>query len=114
MGIFSPSGAGQTGGSGSSIEVTNPLITNVSVPLAATEVAIALPANTKRFLIRARKVSNAYPQIQLAYISGDSGTIYLTVPGGAYYSEGEIDAPSLTLYIQSNTPATIIEIVSWT
>lgn len=114
MGIFSPSGAGQAGSSGSSLEVTNPLVTNVSVPLAATEVPITFPANTKRFLIKARKVGDVYPVTQVSYISGNSGTIFLTIPGGAFYTEGEIAASSLTIYIQSNLPTTTIEVVSWT
>lgn len=87
---------------------TAPVIYNKSVPMAATEVSQALTSGTKRFTIRVRGIA----KLQLAFVSGESGTNFLTIPVGTSYSEDSLDF-SGTLYFQTNKAAQTVEIVEW-
>lgn len=81
-------------------------IYNISVVNADTEYSQALPANTKRFLLRSR---NGY-QLKLSYDSGESGTLFVTLNGGCVYED--INFYSLqTLYFQSPVAGGIVEVV---
>lgn len=92
--------------------VTTPTITNTTIALANTEETFSLPAGTKRFLLKTRTPN---VKMQLSYVSGQSGTTYLTILPGTYYLEDGVDAgASLTLYIQSNKDSTVVELLSWT
>ena len=91
--------------------VNTPSIQNVTITLAATEETITLPAGTRRFMIKTR-TENA--KMQISYVSGESGTQYLTLIPGAVYKEDGIDAAaSVSLYVQSNKASTVVELVSW-
>ena len=76
---------------------------------AVTEYSQALPANTRKFLVRCR---GAYT-IHVCFTSGESGTKYVTVPSGQTYWEDQINAVSLTLYVQCTTAAQVCEIIAW-
>lgn len=89
----------------------NPLVANVSIPTANTEVSYALPAGTKKFYIKLREGSAS---IKLAYVAGTSGTTYVTVHRGNWYGEEALDVPATTLYFQADVASQIAEIVSWT
>lgn len=90
------------------LEAVTPTIYNVSVLLANTEVSQTLTNNTKSFLIRVRGASN----LKLAFILGDSGINYITVPAGAnYYADGLNF--SGTLYFQTTKASQIVEILEW-
>lgn len=53
-------------------------------------------------------------KLKLAYVSGNSGTLYVTVNPGCHYGEGDIFPPSaLTLYLQTTLSGQVAEIVSW-
>lgn len=92
------------------VTVSIPVINNVSMPLAATEYSFTIPAGTKRFTIKLRE--NA--QLQVAYISGGSGSNYLLVPVGCEYSEQNLDLSSgLPLYFQANKNTQVLEIILW-
>jgi len=86
---------------------TNPTVTNLTVPLANTEVSVALVA-VKKLSIRCRGTS----VIQYAYILGDSGVLYLTIPRG---KSEEIDGINFTgtLYLQTSEAAQVVEISQW-
>lgn len=87
---------------------TTPTIFNVSVVAAASEVSQALPANCKRFIIKARGNS----KLQLAYSSGQSGTTYVTIPAGAVFEDTSFYT-SQTLYFQSSKAGETVEITAY-
>lgn len=89
-----------------------PNIINLNMGLANTELSQILPNNTKKFLIRSRVKSI----LKLAYEVNDTNTgPWITIPKGANYTEENLNlSSSLTLYIQSNTPSHMVEIVYWT
>lgn len=99
----------ETGTGGFDPAVQNPSIQNVLVAIADTEEAIALPANTKKFELKARGTS----KLQVAYVSGQSGTTYHTIWPGFCLREEDIDRASLTVYVQASKASEIIEIKSW-
>lgn len=86
-----------------------PTILNVSVPNADTEVSQALASGTKRFTIKVRGSA----QMKLAYSSGQSGLVYLTLPPGTSYEESELSLTGVTLYFQTNKTNQTVEIVQW-
>lgn len=112
-------GIGSTGGSSHVIVdntplpvdivgVTNPTIVN---PVATgAEQSYALPAGTREFSIKSRDIG----PIQMAYVVGDSGLVYVTIPRTCYYQRDDIDpSASITLYFQADI-GQVIEIESWT
>jgi hypothetical protein len=108
---ITPSGSG---GAPLDIEIigsSNPTIANVSIPLANTEVSYTLPANTKKFYIKLRDASAV---LKLAYVMGDSGITYLTIPRSNWYGESELSVTGLTLYLQSSSPSQVAEVIIWT
>jgi len=109
MSQFTPSGGGGAPLTVITSGVTNPTVANVGIPLANTEVSYALPANTKRFMIKLRDIAT----MKLAYVVAGSGTTYVTVPSGGVYGEDGLSSPSLTLYFQSTAAGSTAEIVSW-
>lgn len=86
-----------------------PTIANVAIATVNTEVSHALPANTVRFFLRVRTAA----KVQLAYTVAQSGTIFITIPRGANFFEGDISTASLTLYFQADVAPNTMEIVSW-
>jgi len=84
---------------------TTSTVNNVTVTLADTEQAIALPANTKKFLIRSRNNGT----IRLAYGVGETSTDYLTINKKAVYTN-ENFYTSQTIYIQSSVTGDILEL----
>lgn len=100
--------AGQLDVSG--LTATTPIVANVSIPIANTEVSYALPSSTKFFKIQNR--SNGL--MKLAYSVGTSGTTYWTLFPGQQYCENNIaSSASLTLYFQSPQAAQLLEVISW-
>lgn len=87
---------------------TTPVITNIAIPLANTEQSYALPADTKRFIVRVR--GNA--KIQVAYAALQSGTNFLTIAPGNVYEETDVKV-NLTIYFQSNKASETLEVLSW-
>ena len=89
--------------------VTTPLNATLTLTTANTEYSHAFAANTKRFLIHNRSAG----LIKLAYTSTESGSNFLSIYPGTMYTEGQISAGSLTIYMQSPTASKVVEIVSW-
>lgn len=93
--------------------VVTPTIANIAIPTAFTEVAYALPALTKRFLMKLRRGSKAF--FQVSYDVGTSDTNYESYGPGAYYAEDGIEpSATLTLYFQASLDSQTMEITSWT
>ena len=88
---------------------TTATLFNVSALTAGTEYSQALPANTKRFIIRSRNKSI----LQLAYTIGQTGTTYLTIPAGASYEDSNLYTAQ-TVYFQASKNAETIEIIAFT
>lgn len=88
----------------------NPVIANVSIPTANTEVSYLLPAGTKKFYIKLRE---ANANMKVAYIVGESGTTYVTVHRGNWYGEDTLTVPLTTIYFQADIASQVAEIVSW-
>lgn len=88
-------------------QAKNVSITNLSVPLVATEVSHVLQSSVKRIVMRARN----YAQLQIAFVSTESGTNYITIPQGATLDLDGIDFLSKTVYVQSNKASTTVEIL---
>lgn len=86
-----------------------PTIANVSMASANTEYEYTLPAGTREFWLKLRTVG--YP-MQVAMVSGDSNTTYLTVTSGKIHKETDIK-PSTTLYFRSTQASMIAEIISF-
>lgn len=87
----------------------NSRITNLSAPTAGTEVSLALSADLKEITIRARVLST----VQFAFVSGESGTKYVTIPPGASFSQSNLGLSSATLYIQTNVNSNTIEVLEF-
>ena len=90
--------------------VTTPIVTNINVAVPNSQVSHAFNSATKRFLIRTR--NNA--KMNIAFISGQTGTNYISVKRGGIYTEDDIqNSGALTIYFQINT-ADVVEILEWT
>ena len=92
------------------VVAVRPTIANTTMTSADTEYNYTLPAGTIRFEIKLR-AQNAL--LKLSFVSGESGTTYITIPYGASYSEIDAKAGSRVLYFQSPTASQIAEIKSW-
>ena len=90
--------------------VGRPTIANTAMTTANEEYSYDIPAGTKRFEIKLRAI-NAY--FKLAFVSGASGTTYITIPYGATYVEIDVKAGPITLYFQSPTATQVAEIKTW-
>jgi len=89
--------------------VKNPTVSNLSLPVANTEVSFTFPANTKKIYIQER---SGLGNVKFSYAVGQSGTTYVTLPKGCDYEDGIFEQASLTIYLQCDI-ITIIEILSW-
>ncbi len=87
---------------------TNVTFFNVAVGTPATEESQALPANTKEFIIRSRGKA----KIQLAYATGDTGSLFVTIEKNGVYNDSNF-YPAQTLFFETNIVDTI-EIVAFT
>ena len=77
-------------------------IRNLSVT-ASVEVSQALTNNLKGVIIRARGIAN----LQVAFVSTESQTLYFTIPKRAALELQNIDFVSKTLYVTSDSNTTV-------
>jgi hypothetical protein len=90
--------------------ITTPVITNLSVPTANTEVSHVLQTNLKRIIVKCRGLG----KIQLAFTATESSTKYITIHPGATYSEEGLNLSGQTLYLQTSLASQVVEILEWT
>jgi hypothetical protein len=90
---------------------SNPTIYNVNLILAGTEYSQVLNNAVKKILIRVRTGDST---LRLAFVSGNTNTVYVTVPKGANYFEENLDLSGVTIYLQSDVSARVAEILEWT
>lgn len=87
---------------------SNPTITNLVLTLSNTEYSHSVLTGTQSILIRARGLS----KLQIAFVSGDTNTLFLTIPRGTSLSLPDLSY-SGTIYIEGNVPGEVVEIVEW-
>jgi len=91
--------------------ITSPTIANVSILLANTEYSYTLPTGTKKIIL---KVRDGMSKTKLSFISGTSGTNYVTVtPGTSWSVEGISSLAGFTLYFQTSKSDQVMEILTW-
>lgn len=86
---------------------SNVKISNVDLTLADTEYSHAFSSILNGIIIRARQ-HNA--NLKLSFVSGESGTTYLTLNASAVLSLDNLALSGATLYVQSDKASTIVEI----
>lgn len=90
--------------------ITTQTIANETVALADTEQSYAFPVSTKRF----RLYNRGSGVIKWSFVSGDSGTVYVSLFPHTHYGWIDLDtSTSYTLYFQSPNANTILEIDTW-
>lgn len=93
----------------SGITSTAITIENFNAAIPSTEYSYILPANTKKYLIRTRQLSD----MKLAYVLNDTvAGNYWTVRAGSVYTDDNFYS-ALTLYFQVSVAA-VVEIISFT
>ena len=91
------------------MELSKPTISNTTMTSANTEYSYAFPAGTRAFRIKLRDL-NAL--LKIAFVSGQSGSTYITVPYGDYL-EMRAKVGGSTIYFQSPAAAQTAEIKTW-
>lgn len=89
---------------------TSPIIYNLNAALANTEYSIALPDDTRRYVIKARNAS----RIQFSFQALQSNTNFITIKPGNSWSENDLKLDSKVLYFRVSKPNTSIELLIWT
>lgn len=78
--------------------------------LANTEYSYMIPAGSHRVLIKLR--STLPPgHLQVAYSA--AAVDYITVGPNAFYSDGDLVSPTLTIYFQCSVAGQVAEILTW-
>lgn len=90
-------------------QATGPVIYNVPCVIAATEYSQALPANARKFTVKARG-----GDLQLCFIATESGSNYFTLADGQAISEDLLKLTGKTLFFRSSLAGTVAEILTWT
>lgn len=90
--------------------VGTPTIFNVAAANKGVEYSQLLPDNTAQFILKARNGA----KLQLSYVSGQTGTNYLTLTPGNIYTVESVKLTGKTIYFQSSKDDTVVEIVTWT
>lgn len=89
---------------------SSPVIQNVSLPLAGSQYSVVLASTTKRYTLKLRGDA----KLQIAFITGQTGTNYITIsPGSAYFEENLQLTGSLTIYMQASKNNQVLEVLSW-
>lgn len=90
------------------LTVNQPTVVNLNMPTLGSEYRLDFPDNVRRFTVKARGLS----KVSISYTSGGAA---ITVSPGCVYEESNIlRQSSLSLYIKSNKPNTVVEAVYWT
>lgn len=89
--------------------VTTPIVTNITVGTPNIQFSHAFNASTKRFMIRSRNNG----KINYSYITGTTGSNYITIrPGSVYFEEDITNSGALTIFFQVNKTG-VVEILEW-
>lgn len=93
------------------IGVASPVIVNVPVTIQGQQYTAVVPQAAKRFEIKTRNKS----RINLAYISGDTSTNYISIKPGAVLGEDKLElSADLNLYFSApNKVPDVVEVWYW-
>jgi hypothetical protein len=83
-------------------------IKNLTLTLADTEYSYAFPEETIRFIVQCRELA----EMKVAFVSGESGTNYMTIKPGVAYTEEDLRIDAI-IYLQSDIAGVTAEILSW-
>lgn len=86
---------------------SNVKITHLTLITSNTEYSLALQTDLKQLKIR----NGSIVAVKIAFVSGESGTKYFTIPGLNTLSLSDLSFSSKTLYAQSAANNTTIEIM---
>lgn len=89
---------------------TNPKVSNLTLTSANTEYSYTFPIKTTSWSLKARTAVD----LKYSWTSGESGTVFKTVPAGSEVYEENILMNNNIIYIQCATAGTIVEIEYWT
>lgn len=90
----------------------NPTIYNKTLTNANTEYSQVLVAGMRYFEVSCR----SFNDIKMAFVSGDSGTTYVTIPAGSVrYFRGPFFTVNTgtVVYLQSPSAGVVAEILVW-
>ncbi len=86
---------------------TTPKLSNITLSLANTEYSFALTTSLKQLIIKSRGLA----KLQISFNSGESGTTFFTLPKGTNLSLTDVELTGKVIYVQSDTPSTIVEVL---
>lgn len=86
-----------------------PVIENLTLTSAAQEYSYTFPNKTRRFWLHPR----ALAKIKMAFVANGTTQKWFTLPYQSYFQEDELDLSGTTIFLQSDTPNIVIEILSW-
>jgi hypothetical protein len=91
--------------------MAKPTIYNVTMTSANTEYSKLLPDGARKVLLHERAGGSA---VKYAFVSGESGSVYMTIPAASskYLEASEIGGR--TIYFQCPDAGKILEIEVWT
>lgn len=89
--------------------LAKPTINNTAITNANTEYNYTFPAGTRAFSIKLEAL-NAL--LKVAFVSGESGTTYITVPYGESLKM-EAKVGGSTIYFQSDKASQVAQIETW-
>lgn len=97
------------------VDVQNPTdyeILNTNIPLKNIETTIALPDNTKKFLI---KMKDGRGPLRFARNATETATLYWTINRGSIFTSDNVDLPdSSSIYVLSEQDNVDVQIFVWT
>ena len=91
-------GIASTSGTVTVSAAQNTKITNLSLVAADTEYSLALQSNLKQLIIRNRDIART----KVSFASGQSGSLFITIPKGGTLTLDQLDFTGETLYLQAN------------
>ena len=86
-----------------------PTITNTAMAVAGTEYSQAIPDNAKKVMLRSRLNGN----LKLAFVSGDTASLYITLPAGFPYQMDMSWLIGQTVYVASDQANDVLEMLTW-
>ena len=85
------------------------LIYNLAMTSNAVEYSQALQANTKKAVVRSRNGGD----LKLALVSGETATVFFTIPAGGSYAIDAVFLRNPTLYLKSTINTDVAEILTY-
>jgi len=86
---------------------TEPLITNVSIPLANTEYSHVLNTAVKQIIIRCRESAT----VKYCFTALESNTVYMTLPRNTTVGLDAIKFTGKVLYFRSDASSVTLEVL---